>query len=195
MKNYYWLPFKDEDWHSDTIKRMSNNDAILPFLDGTSASRTKLGASKPAGIWSEVGSGDQLFIGGHGHKYSTEKITWVLQKNNTSWTASQLAAAIKLNLANGSQRKIDFHILACFGANNITPLSKSFGLKLTRELKARGFRGSVTAYKGATGMLGAQGHQTGTSRITALPQFALTGNASTTGPSTSGAGVTWQLHP
>lgn len=195
MKNYYWLPFKDEDWHSDTIKRMNKNDYILPFIDGTSAARTRLGASGTAGIWSNVGSGDQLFIGGHGHKYSTEKITWVLPGNNASWTASQLAAAIKLQLANGAQRKIDFHVLACFGANNITPLSKSFGSKLAKELKARGFRGSVTAYKGATGMLAAQGHQTGTSRISALPHFAFGGQASTTGPITSESGVSWPLHP
>ncbi|PKF63503.1 hypothetical protein CW745_01235 [Psychromonas sp. psych-6C06] len=194
MKNYYWLPFKDDGWHSDTLKRMNNNDFILPFLDGTSAARSSLGASRPAGAWSDVGSSDQLFIGGHGHKYSTEKITWVLPGNNKSWTASQLASAIKLNLANGAQRKIDFHVLACFGANNITPLSKSFGSKLAKELKARGFRGTVTAYKGATGMLGAQGHQTGSSRITALPQFAFGGQASTTGPLTTESGVTWQLH-
>ncbi len=194
MKNYYWLPFKDDDWHSDTIKRMNNSDYILPFLDGSSAARTRLGASGTAATWADVGSGDQLFIGGHGHKYSTEKITWVLPGNNTSWTASQLAAAIKLNLTNGAQRKIDFHVLACFSANNITPFAKSFGSKFAAELKSRGFRGSVTAYKGATGMMAAQGHQTGTSRITALPQFAVTGQASITGPVTSQSGVTWQLH-
>lgn len=195
MKNYYWLPFKDEGWHSDTVARMSRSDAILPFLDGTAATRTRGGNSRPAGQWSDIGTGDQLFIGGHGHKYSTEKVTWVLGTGNVSWTASQLASAIKLKIANGGQRKIDFHILACFGANNMTPLAKSFGSKLAKELKARGFRGSLTAYKGATGMMAARGHQTGTSRLTALPQFAFGDGASTTGNPTKDAGVKWQLHP
>jgi hypothetical protein len=195
MKDYYWLPFQDDGWHNDTVGRMNSTDAILPFTDGTSASRTKLGSSRPAGQWSDIGSGDQLYIAGHGHKYSTEKVTWVLTNKNISWTATQLASAIKLNLANCGQRKIDFHILACFGANNITPLAKSFGSKLARELKVRGLRGTLTAYKGATGMMAARGHQTGSSRISAAPHFAFGGNASTTGTATKDAGVTWQLHP
>jgi len=47
MKNYYWLPFKDEGWHSDTVARMSHSDAILPFLDGSAATRTRGGNSRP----------------------------------------------------------------------------------------------------------------------------------------------------
>ena len=195
MKNYYWLPFLDEAWHSDTVARMTHRDAILPFADGTAATRTRGGNSKPAGRWSDIGSGDQVLIGGHGHKYSTEKVTWVTANRNISWTASQLASAIKLNLANCGQRKIDFHILACFGANNMTPLAKSFGSKLAKELKVRGLRGTLTAYKGAIGMMAARGHQTGTSRITAMPYFAFGDGASTTGNPTKDAGVKWQLHP
>ncbi len=195
MKNYYWLPFQDNQWHRDTVSRMSRRDAILPFSDGASACRTLGGLSKPAAQWRDIGSGDQLFIAGHGHKYSTEKVTWVLENRNISWTANQLASAIKLNLANNSQRSIDFHILACFGANNITPFAKSFGSKLAKELKVRGLRGTLTAYKGATGLMAARGHQTGSSRITAASHLAFNRHPNTTGNATSDAGVTWQLHP
>lgn len=173
---------------------MSTDDAILPFADGTSAKRTKIGSSRPEGQWRDLGSGDQLLIAGHGHKYSTEKVTWVLANKKISWTASQLASAIKLNLANCGQRRIDFHILACFGANNMTPLAKSFGSKLARELKVRGIRGTLTAYKGVTGMMASRGHQTGTSRISAAPKLIFGGSVRTTGNPTKDAGVIWQLH-
>ena len=76
------------------------------------------------------------------------------------------AQAIRACLADHYSQQINYRLLACFGANNITPLAHSFGSKLATEMSAVGLKGSLTAYKGATGMDANLGKQIGSSRIT-----------------------------
>lgn len=103
------------------------------------------------------------------------------------------AQAIRACLADHYGQQINYRLLACFGANNITPLAHSFGSKLATEMSAVGLKGSLTAYKGATGMDANLGKQIGSSRITcALSVLRHLGTMTGSQP-TDDASVVWTL--
>ncbi|WP_298595838.1 hypothetical protein [Zoogloea sp.] len=114
---------------------------------------------------------------------------------NVSWSQVQanFAQAIRACLGDGYGQQISYRLLACFGANNITPLAHSFGSKLAAEMGKVGLKGSLTAYKGATGMDANLGKQIGSSRITcALSVLRHLGTLVGSHP-TDDASEVWQL--
>ncbi|WP_036800819.1 hypothetical protein [Photobacterium marinum] len=188
--SYYWLPFRDENWHLDTISRMARADSILPFDDCSPAGRTRTGANRRNANWKDITLNDHLFVVGHGHKFSTNMISWKLNDaEHVTWTASELADRLAYNLTHAKNYNLTIHVLACFSGNNITFFSKSFGKKLAKKLRSRGFSGNLVCYKGGVGMLKARGHQTGSSRITAAPHFIFGSGADVKGKSTDNSTI------
>ena len=172
MPNFYWLAMRDNSWHEDTLGRMDRVlDRILPFQDGSSATRSPGGNKAIAGAWTDLRDGDLVWIPVHGRKKSTETVAWVVNGTEIDWTAEQVAQAVYGNLFPRMNIAINYHLLACFGANSIIPFGKSFGEKLAKAMSVLLLRGSLTAYKGATGMAAHRGMQVGSSRITAAPVF------------------------
>jgi hypothetical protein len=197
MAGFYWLPFPDKGWHADTLARGDRRyDKMLPFLDGTDASRSASGVSLPAGAWSEIKEGDELWLPVHGHKYSTEIASWSVEGKLISWTAPQFAEKLLEKLLWKGAYSLHYHLLACFGANNISLFAKSFGERLANAMTALNFQGTLTAYKGATGLAANRGHQIGTSRLTAAPIFLMhrgPGAPSATTLATQDAAKSWRL--
>ena len=173
MPSFYWLPYRDAGWLTDAYSRanIARGDRMLPFLNGGSAA----GSGVPAGTWDDVRENDSIFLPVHGHKYTTSKVSWSVGDQLVSWTAGTFADHLRLKLDQNHAASHHFHLLACFGANNITFFHQSFGFRLASEMKARGLRGDMTAYMGATHMQAVKGHegQIGTSRLTAAPYFLM----------------------
>ncbi|OAJ34117.1 hypothetical protein [Piscirickettsia salmonis] len=166
--NYYWLPFKDHRLHPDVLNRMECTDAILPFDNGLPAGFHHWGISATDRCWQDISYNDQIFVVGHGHLYSTNKISWQIDKDNIiTLDICELVNKLANNLEHAKKYNLTINILACFSGNNITIFSKSLGYKLANQLKQREFNGQVVCYKGAIGTLGARGYQTGQSRVTA----------------------------
>jgi hypothetical protein len=196
MTNFYWLAMPDRSWHDDTVNRMNRPaDRILPFEDGTSAARTADGVTVTGAEWTDVQDGDFVWIPVHGRKKSTDTVAWVVKGVEIDWTAEQLAFAIRVHLF-GRDISVNYHLLACFGANNIIPFSKSFGAKFAKALTTNGMRGTLTAYKGATGMAAQRGMQVGSGRFTAAPIFLFhRGEGSPAGHiATQSATESWPLY-
>jgi hypothetical protein len=161
-------------------------DKILPFYDGEPATLVKGKGNLTGAYWSEVQDGDEIWLPVHGHKYSTDKVSWNVgfEAGNdventprkkytalTSWTADEFAGNLQTFLGDKTGLFLHYHLLACFGANNIAWFFKSFGSRLTAAMMSRDFRGKMYAYKGATGMLTSRTTQIGSSRTTAAPLF------------------------
>ena len=190
MADYYWVPLGDKDWLADTRKRIKEDGGdglLLPYRLGQHV------GNLDKALWSDIQAGDSITIAAHGHKYTTEKVSWIVSGETVSWSSEYLASALHTCMGNNVSFNINYYLLACFGANNITPFAPSFGKRFAASLKAYRFRGTLTAYKGATGMNKAHGFQTGSSRITAAPSFLLGDGAKKEGTATYDAGVTWQL--
>eukprot|EP01034_Spumella_vulgaris_P045806 gene45806-57080_t len=132
-------------------------------------------------------------IAAHGRKYTTETVGWLVKDKLIVWTAAQLAQHMWLNLGAGSSGlSLDYRLLACFGANNITPLAESFGERLSKEMKGLGMKGTLTAYKGATGILGNKGRQIGSSRVTCAMSMLRNGTTAN-GKPTADSSKVWTL--
>jgi hypothetical protein len=151
-------------------------------------------AGGSVGSWSEVAANDILLIGAHGRKYTTDTIAWVGGGGVvTQWSADQMAQEIWVRLgAQRSSLSIDYRLLACFGANNITPFAQSFGSKLAKAMQGLDMHGTLTAYKGATGMGALKGSQIGSSRTTCALSI-IRHKAMTRGRATEESGKIWNL--
>ena len=133
-------------------------------------------------------------LAAHGKKWSTNEVAWRKRDGSIEqWSPTVFAQAIRDRLDDHHGQQINYRLLACFGANNITPLARSFGSKLAAEMSGVGLRGSLTAYKGATGMDSDLGWQIGSSRISyALSVLRHLGTPVGSRP-TNDASVVWTL--
>jgi len=200
--HYYWLPFKDEGWHNDIVKLGkldTENIRILPFEDLKSGDAHKTpGLAALPGAWNNIQGDDHVFVVGHGHNFTTDKISWKLNDPamppSKTWSVTELADNLATRLRTLKKANLTIHVYACFSGNNITICSKSFGKKLAKKLKPHGFNGRVIGYKGAIGMLKARGHQTGSSRLTAAPHFLCFGSGpDMRGKATHAATIAWVI--
>ena len=76
----------------------------------------------------------------------------------------------------GAQRSalnINYEIVACFGANNMTPFVQSFESKLAKAMRQLNMHGTLTPYKGDLGIKKLHGRQLGSSRIRYMLFIAL----------------------
>lgn len=164
MSNFAWVPFPDPQW-SAHVRSMDSKIKILPHNDETSNPQTDYGVTVS---WKEIKAEDTLFIAAHGRRFSTETVAWNDGKGGVrQWTADNLAGALCDKLGESRYLSLDYRLLACFGANNITPLAKSFGSRLAARMKTRKMKGTLTAYRGVTGIGGLNaGLQEGSSRVT-----------------------------
>lgn len=190
MTTFFWVPFDDSDWNHDVYCRsIPAHGKILPHADGSVGFVGHENVS-----WNQVQANDTLVLAAHGKKWSTDEVAW-RKKDGTivQWSPTVFAQAIRACLADHYGQQINYRLLACFGANNITPLAHSFGSKLATEMSAVGLKGSLTAYKGATGMDANLGKQVGSSRITcALSVLRHLGTMTGSQP-TDDASVVWTL--
>jgi hypothetical protein len=166
----------------------------LPFIDGHAPYPGHEGVS-----WNTIRAGDILLLVAHGRKWTTDYVAWKREDGTIAqWTPQSFAQAIYDRLGGNSGAELRYQLLACFGANNITPFAKSFGSKLAKEMKIRHMRGTLTAYEGATGMTapgtsGLQGSQVGNSRITCALSMLRHRGEKTAGKATSESGKVWNL--
>lgn len=190
MTTFLWAPFYDSAWNRELGNLgYGGGNKILPHADG---SKGYVGHENVS--WSQIQANDTLVLAAHGKKWSTNEVAWRGQNGViTQWSPAVFAQAIRACLGDNFGLQISYRLLACFGANNITPLAPSFGSKLAAEMSNVGLRGTLTAYKGATGMDSNSGMQTGSSRITcALSLLRHQGTLVGT-HRTDTASVVWQL--
>lgn len=190
MTIYTWIPFFDSDWVTDSIKR-NQKGKLLPFADGHApfAGHEKV-------TWGDIQANDILYLAAHGRKWTTEYVTWNKEDGTMAqWTAAKFAEEISDRLGERIPR-LDYRLLACFGANNITRWAESFGSRLAKAMSDQRLQGTLTAYKGATGMIELRGKQAGSSRITcALSKLRHGGleNATKAGKATDASAKVWNL--
>jgi len=189
---YGWVPFTDIDCEvslgSDLL--VGEMCKCLPMADGSPMAQALL-----VGRWSEIVENDTLLIVANGGLYTTEVVAWISGYGVIrAWTPTQLAEAIFRRLgAPRSFLNIDYHLLAGYSANNITPWIPSFGKKLSKAMKKLDMHGSLTAYKGVNGMRSLIGYQVGSSRSTyALSRLRHFGRLSA-GRATMSSTKTWLL--
>jgi hypothetical protein len=187
---FAWVPFYDSGWvtyvYTTTVGKRGR---ILPFVDGHTPYPGHESVS-----WNDIAAGDTLLLAAHGRKWTTDNVAWVQQDGTLAqWTAQSFAQAVYDRLNGNSGLEIDYQLLACFGANNITPLAESFGSKLAKEMKLRHMRGTLTAFKGATGLGALRGFQIGSSRVTCALSILRHGGKMTKGKATALSGKIWEL--
>lgn len=191
MAVFGWVPFTDSSWQVQllTTTIAGSRCNCLPMFDGS----PPMGGG-PMGNWADIAANDILLIAAHGRRYTTDSIAWVGgDRVITVWGYTELAQQIWLRLgAQRSSLSIDYRLLACFGANNITPLATSFGSKLAKAMRGLNMHGTLTAYKGATGMGKLKGHQVGSSRTTCALSIIRHGGM-TKGRATDQSAKVWNL--
>ena len=189
MANFGWVPFADTSWQLDVTMRGAGRK-ILPMADG--GAPNTFGAAA-AGQWNEIVANDSIMIAAHGRKWSTDNVAWLVNGQLVEWSANKLAQEMWLRLGGSrSSLALDYRLLACFGANRITPLAESFGERLAKEMKGFGMKGTLTAYRGATGILGNRGRQVGSSRITCAISMLRHGSVAK-GRATDAEAKVWSL--
>lgn len=190
MPVFAWIPFYDSGWVVYSMhSHLGQRTRILPFVDGHAPFSGHERVS-----WGDIVAGDTLLLAAHGRKWSTDNVAWVKEDGTiTQWTAQSFAQAIYDRLGGNSGLELDYQLLACFGANNITPLAQSFGSKLAKEMSLRNMRGTLSAYKGATGMGALRGSQIGSSRVTCALSIMLNMGKMTKGRATALSAKVWNL--
>src|SRR5262249_15759070 len=124
MPWFAWVPFNDPGW---VAYCNSPNKRILPFADGVPVP----GHERVS--WNQIQANDTLLLAAHGKSFTTDKVAWVRKDAKgkkqiiAQWTVQQFAQAIHHNLGDSHDLFLYYRLLACFGANNITPLAQSFG--------------------------------------------------------------------
>lgn len=189
---YFWLPYPEKLSHVDLLCSMTYDDCILPFYNGFPANeRAQEGLYRDAGRWCDLKEDDELYMSAHGMRYSSRYVVMGLAEESTLPVRMSAASfASLLCFAMGPQIRLRLHFIlsSCFGANAFF-FWKSFGGQLARAMRSHGFRGKLSAFKGATGMYGNRGWQGGSGRIS----FLLLRNRSA-GPRTVDAAKTWELN-
>jgi hypothetical protein len=144
--------------------------------------------------WGDLQDGDELYIGAHGGARDSSQVAWVHDGTKTWWNAERLSTVLSAHLLDGSAPFLEYHLYACFGANNYYKTGECFGVRLRREMMGAGLRGRLTAYNGAVGLNGNGGHQVGSSRITCAFWY-LIGRQNHNSGATRDMGTSWDLHP
>lgn len=160
MAIYGWVPLRDNHWMLDMMSR-APRIKLLPLADGSAPM-----SGCVEGKWQDIVAHDVIMIGAHGMNYTTESVGWTVNGEAKTWTVQILADALAACLGKQKTLALDYRLLACFGANNITLFAESFGKRLSVAMQVRAMKGTLTAYKGAVGILGNRGRQLGSSRIT-----------------------------
>lgn len=154
MTVYIYVPYSDH-----LCARMRDSMCIrdrtnLRYIANSSDPQSLSGGVQSA-TWADVGDTDTLFIIGHGGKTSTNTIKWKVKDTTTEicWSPRDLALRIQgwLGASANSPRNTTIELAMCFGANNITPLNKSFGAKLKSFMPRHHLTGGVLAYEGILG--------------------------------------------
>ena len=199
MANFFWLPYYDKTWAGflSLKKGVNIGSKILPYSNGGNSY-----SGFPIGKWSEVKDGDFLQIATHGRVSTTGTVAWGCPSGVIFWTAKDMAHVLE---GFCGDKTIHYELLACYGANALY-FSSSFAEKLSRELKKRNMKGSLTALRGVINIGKGQGHQTGTNRFTTgikmmkiqLPAVLggvvlKKGGTDSQGPLTKDATVHWEL--
>ena len=210
MATFFWIPNRDKAYQGEFCRLAKaggklegnfNHKFLRPedcMNNEYAYAGDPRGGTNTSGMfaaWDNIQDGDSLYIGAHGGQTDSSQVAW---KNDrgvlTWWTARQLAESLSVNLLGGNAPSLDYHLYACFGANNCFKTGECFGTRLRREMMVAGLRGKLTAYNGAVGLNANGGQQTGSSRVTCAFWYVIKKPDHNSG-STAAMGKSWDLHP
>lgn len=181
MATYYWSPIPDASIDNWLVQRAQQTfSKVLPRRCNHNDYPDHTGTQ---GRWSEIRSYDTIYICAHGVASSLSKVGWASAAGVIKWDAQGVADMFTTNLTIANRPLnllLDIQLTACWGANQFTVLTDSFGKKLSRKLKKAGIMGTLTAYKGATQLNPYDDYQIGSSRFTSgLLHWKITGVGNT----------------
>lgn len=150
--NFFHVPFRDErcDYLALMDAYTCNGSAYIPRTNcdlGLHQSNESRYSQVTKKKFTDIKTGDTLWIAGHGAKYSADKIAWIRNTNATIYfTAAELAKWVGVPLKQQGVTKLDFILLTCFSGNKW--FGSAFGAKFASELKQYNLSGSVIGFKG-----------------------------------------------
>src|SRR5262245_11224549 len=121
MARFGWVPFYDSTWVSYVLTECIHTwGHLLPFVDGHAPHHRHENVS-----WGDIAGRDVLFLAAHGRKWTTDSVAWKKEDGTLAyWTVQSFAQAVYDRLDGSSGLELDYRLVACFGANNITPFAQ-----------------------------------------------------------------------